>query len=70
MYVEKQYFYSPTKNFLFQLAKQTPRLILQADVIPAFQTDPVLLKKTCMEKQAELPATVRSAIMNIISSAS
>jgi CCR4-NOT transcription complex subunit 11 len=65
------------KNFLTQLmttgtrdlAKQTPRLILQADVIASFQTDPVLLKKTCMEKQAELPATVRSGIMNLVSAA-
>lgn len=61
------------RNFLLQLltagtkelSKQTPNTIILGDLQP-LQTDYSQLKNSCLEKQKELPATVKSSLMNIL----
>lgn len=48
-----------------ELSKQTPNTIILGDLQP-LQTDYSQLKNSCLEKQKELPATVKSSLMNIL----
>jgi hypothetical protein len=51
---------------IFQLSKQTPHHIKQTEQMPIPNVDLSQIRKLCIEKERELPASTRSNIMNVI----
>lgn len=63
----KKLFYKLLLTLLsFKLSKQTPHHIRQTEQMPMPNIDMTQIRKYCMEKEKELPASTKSCIMNLV----